>query len=491
VNKDSACPISYCAVRLFSTSLALSFVVLLFVSAADASVAVAPNSPEPCNISAEDAAGLTGDAAIDVHATSDYSDAARRLVMEGEFDQLDCLANGLRSRKEKFSGGMWKIHILYMGLSDPQPENVHSTESDWQRLLANLQRWVNTKPNSVTARIALAWAYTDYAWAARGNGYSNTVSDSGWQQFDERMAKARQILDEADALPTKCPEWFVAMLDVAQTQGWGVDEIRALYQKALAFEPDYYYYERAFANLLLPQWFGEEGDVERFAEQAADQIGGDRGDALYFQIATKVICGCSKQPKMSCPRIVKGSEALEKLDGPSMLNLNLVAKMGAYTSDLDAVDAASVAFTRIGDQWDEETWKTHEQFNYVKKSITDYGPQAAKELEQNRVAEANAKTPEGSRYAIAFANTYRQLVEQCTNEIGNNFKSLQTLTSAGLGGTITDMSVVSDGPINVCVFQKLQAFRQQKKAVFPSPPRTPYWVRLDFTKADFDPVAAK
>jgi hypothetical protein len=386
---------------------------------------------------------------------------------------------------------MWKIHVLYMGLSDPYPDNVHSTDSDWQTLLANLQRWVNTKPNSVTARIALAWAYTDYAWAARGHGYSSTVSDSGWQQFDERAANARRTLDEADALPTKCPEWFVAMLDVAQMQGWGVDEARALYQKAVAFEPDYYYYERVFANLLLPQWFGEEGDVERFAEQAADQRGGDRGDALYFQIASKVICGCSSQPKMSWPRIVKGSEALQKLDGPSMLNLNLLAKMGAYTSDRDAVNAASVAFTRIGDQWDEETWKTYEQFNSVKKSITDYAPQAAKELEQSRTAEANAQTPEGSRYAIAFAQTYRRLVEQCTNEIGNHFNSLQTLTSVGLDGTITDMSVVSDGPVGVCVFQKMQAFRQQKKAVFPVPPHNSYWVRLDFTKADFSSVAAK
>ena len=98
---------------------------------------------------------------------------------------------------------MWKIHLLYAGLVKPLPGKVHATENDWQALLAELQQWVNQKPKSVTAHIALASAYMDYAWLARGSGYADTVSSSGWNQFDSRVAKANQLLDDADALVSK------------------------------------------------------------------------------------------------------------------------------------------------------------------------------------------------------------------------------------------------------------------------------------------------
>jgi hypothetical protein len=284
---------------------------------------------------------------------------------------------GHELRKNGSPGGMWKLHLLYAGLSKPQTGNVHATESDWQALLAELQRWGTQKPESVTSRMALASAYIGYAWVARGSGDSDTVSRSGWNQFDLRVAKAKQLLDDSDALPTKCPEWFVTMLNVAQAQGWETDLSQALFEKAVAFEPGYYYYSRVYANFFLPQWFGVEGDVEKFSERIADLTGGDKGDAVYFQIANYMICGCPDEPKMSWPRIVKGFEASEKLYGPSMLNLNLLAKMASRFTDLDAI-TANKAFARIGDQWNEETWGTREQFESIKTWIAGYAPAVAK-----------------------------------------------------------------------------------------------------------------
>lgn len=474
----------------FSVVLVVGFVAGTVTATAKIAAAVETKALQECNISADDATGLKGDAATDVHATSRYEDTVRGLLKQGKLDELDCIADSARSHKEKFSGGMWKIHLLYWGLSDPQPENVHATESDWQGLLANLQQWVNTKPNSVTARIALASAYAEYAWAARGDGYSNTVSDSGWRLFGERLAKARQLLDEADRLPTKCPEWFVAMLDVALGEGWNFDEIHSLYDKAVAFEPGYYYYYRQFGNLLLPKWFGEQGDTERFAEQVANEAGGDRGDALYFQIATKLICGCSDQPKMSLPRIVKGFNASERLYGPSMLNLNLIAKLATQSAESDPVTAQS-AFTRIGDQWDEETWGTKEHFDSIKTWIDGYAPVVARRQTMEKAAEANLKTEEGSRYRTVFEKKYRKIVQQCDKTDGNDIDNMETLTSVGLDGVIQDMKIYSNSVIAMCVYQKLQAFKQQKTHAFPAPPHDGYWVRLNFTKSDFSPVAAK
>jgi len=53
------------------------------------------------------------------------------------------------------------------------------------------------------------------------------------------------------------------------------------------------------------------------------------------------------------------------------------------------------------------------------------------------------------------------------------------------------MKIYSNSVVAMCVYQKLQAFKQQKNREFPAPPKAPYWVRLDLTKADFSPVATK
>src|SRR5260370_5570769 len=141
---------------------------------------------KPCNISQTDAAGLNGDLSVDIHALHNFLDTAARILKEEKFVELDCLADHARSGKERLPGGLWTIHLLYQGLRQPVPHPVHPTQQDWTDLLQLLQRWVKARPDSITARVALALAYLDYAHDARGGGYSSTVSESGWKLFEER-----------------------------------------------------------------------------------------------------------------------------------------------------------------------------------------------------------------------------------------------------------------------------------------------------------------
>jgi hypothetical protein len=230
----------------------------------------------PCNISETDAAGLNGDLSADIHALHNFMDTAARILKEKKFVELDCLADHARSGKERLPGGLWKIHLLYQGLRQPVPYPVHATQEDWTNLLQRLQQWVKARPDSITARVALAQAYLDYAHDARGSGYSSTVSESGWKLFEERTAEANRVLKEASALATKCPEWYVAMQMVSVDEGWSATEARALFEEANKFEPEYYTYARDLAYYLLPKWSGEPGDTEKFVQEIADRIGGDK-----------------------------------------------------------------------------------------------------------------------------------------------------------------------------------------------------------------------
>jgi hypothetical protein len=450
----------------------------------------------PCKISEMDAAGLNGDLSADIQALHDFMDTAARLLKEEKFEELDCLADHARSGKERLPGGLWKVHLLYLGLRQPVPYSVHATQEDWTGHLQRLQRWVKVRPDSMTARVALALAYLEYASDARGGGYANTVSQSGWKLFEERTAEARRILAEASKLGTKCPEWYVAMQMVSLNQSWPVAEARALFEEANKFEPEYYTYARDLAFYLLPKWSGEPGDTEKFVQEIADRVGGDKGDILYFQVAAAsyVICGCKDNPQLSWDRIKRGFEASEKHYGVSMENLNRIAYLASYLGERDPVYAEKI-FKRIGDQWDAETWRSHEDFEQIKQWVSLVAPAAAKVREIEDTAEANEKMPEGARYKAVFEKKYRELVQECVRSDGESVTEwagkFKTLTNLGAKGTVEDLRIQSMGPVVTCLGKKLYSFKQENATPFPPPPQAPYWIELRLDWADFAPVPAK
>jgi hypothetical protein len=449
----------------------------------------------PCNLSESDAAGLNGDSSVDIHALDNFMDTAARILKEEKFAELDCLADHARSGKERLPCGLWKIHLMYGGLQQPVPYPVHATQEDWTYLLQRLQKWVKARPESITARVALALAYLDYAHDARGSGYANTVSNSGWKLFEERTAEARRILEEASTLATKCPEWYVAMQRVSVNQGWSVTEARALFEEANKFEPEYYVYARDLAYYLLPKWSGEAGDTEKFVQEIADRMNEDKGDILYFQVAAAdyVICGCDDNPHLSWDRIKRGFEASEKRYGVSMLNLNRIAYLASYFGERDPIYADKI-FTRIGEQWDEKTWESKKDFEKIRQWVSAVAPVAAQQRVIEDAAAADAQTPEGARYQAAFEKTYRELLQECVLTDGKSVTQwegkFKTLTNLGANGTVEKFGIQSMGPVVTCLGQKLQSFQLEKAAPFPPPPHAAYWVELQLDWAEFAPVAA-
>jgi hypothetical protein len=450
----------------------------------------------PCNISETDAAGLNRDLSVDIHAIHNFMDTAARILKEDKFVELDCLADHARSGKERLPGGLWKIHLLYQGLRQPVPYPMHATQEDWTNLLQPLQRWVKARPESITARVALALAYLDYAHDARGSGYASTVSESGWKLFEERTAEAKRILKEASTLATKCPEWYVAMQMVSVNQSWSVTEARALFEEASKFEPEYYTYARDLAYYLLPKWSGESGDTEKFVQEIADRIGGDKGDILYFQVAAAdyVICGCDENPNLSWDRIKRGFEASEKHYGVSMLNLNRIAYLASYFGERDPIYADKI-LTRIGDQWDAESWGSKEDFKKIREWVSAVAPIAAQMRVIEATATANEQTPEGARYKTVFEKTYRELLQQCVRSDGESVTEwggkFKTLTNLGAKGTVEGMQIQSMGPVVTCLAKKLQTFQQATATPFPPPPQAPYWIELKLDWAEFAPVPAE
>jgi len=380
---------------------------LLVVSHGRLLAASGVDHPKPSSTACT-APGLDFDDKTDADALAKYKATVNEILVQEQFNQLDCLAEALRSSKVKFASGAWKLHILYEGLRAPLG---HTTEEDWKVHLQKLDHWVALKPQSITARVALASAYEAYAWDARGQGASDTVSESGWRLFGQRTDKAMQILEQASKLRKKCPEWYLTMLALALDQGWKREKAAELLNQAIAFEPDYYYYDCQYADFLSPKWYGEEGDSENFAAEIADR-GGSAGDILYFHIAAYTIIRNRGVGSMRFfwPRVQKGYAELEKQYGVSLDAMNRLAYIATKEKD-SAV--ASVLFQRISDHWEEDVWECKSCFDSYRTWASNFGPDTLEEHSTRDAANADMQTDEGRRLAKDFQQKFAPLIREC------------------------------------------------------------------------------
>lgn len=425
--------------------------------------------------------GLDADDSRDVYAVEKYQAAVGHMLAEGRVNDLDCLADSLRTSKARFAGGNWKLNVLYSGLESPLQ---HPTESDWKDHLQRLKHWVSQNPQSITARVALAEAYVDYGWYARGDGEADTVSASGWQILGQSSAEAREILERASSLKAKCPEWYSAMEDVALAQGWYRPEVEALVEKSFAFEPSYFKVYEKYGLYLLPRWYGEEGDTETFAAAISDRIGGDLGDAVYFKMAGSVVCNCRTQPQlshMSWERIQKGFAALEKQNGVSLWNLNTLALMATKLEDPIVADQA---FRRMGDQWNEEIWKKNRAyFDTAKAWAQSMAPIKIQERSFEEEATTNGKTGEGAAYQAKVDQIVASITQECTKTPSSDREPFSILIQVSDKGTVGRFSLGRSNEISSCVMSSLLTLNMKQAVAFPVPPKPAYWVRLRFDPA--------
>ena len=290
-------------------------------------------------------------------------------LIAGRFDNIDRLAASFRRDKSRWNGGGWKLRTLYTALDAP-----HQTEPDTVAHLDLLRQWMQQRPESVTARVALATSLTRWAWVARGGGYANTVSAEGWKLFDQRIAEAQAVLQGSRDMRTLCPQWFSEEMVVGLAQGWDEHKMTELFDRAVQFEPEYQYFYKQRTNYLLPKWYGKPNDATDFAKSAADHLGADMGDYVYWEIASVILHRGSTDltpfvKQLDWARIQRGYQTLNQRFHADRTQKNQLAFM-AYKFNDNAI--AQQQFASIGNEWTRGVWKDRNFFEKVRDWSTGH-----------------------------------------------------------------------------------------------------------------------
>lgn len=400
-----------------------------------------------------------------------FSTRVRTQMEQENFLVLDSVAAAERAGRTRFPGGGWRLYAFYSAVESPKGKPP-LTEAEWADTLDRLKRWAAQRPDSATARVALGYAYLNYAWQARGYGDAASVTPEGGRLMQERLKLAETELQRAEG---KCPEWYYVMLQIGRLDGWQTEELTAFLQRAITYEPEFYYSYQEVARGLMPKWRGKEGDGEKFAEESANKVGGKAGDILYWQI-TQALMGDRDLGNMvqhlSWSRAMVGYQALVAQYGVTSAGQNQLAQMAARFGDYMVTDET---MTQIGDHWDPGTWGTKEYFQKVKTWARDSAVPFRKIMDAYKAVAANVATPEGQKYdsviAQEFSSRYMRAVKDCNAAASGTAPTLLIL-QVSKSGSVQQMLVVPETASDTCLRPKLA------KAAFTPPPKPEYWVRV-------------
>ncbi|MBI3736650.1 right-handed parallel beta-helix repeat-containing protein, partial [Candidatus Sumerlaeota bacterium] len=322
---------------------------------------------------------LTGNVKGDLVRNTDKADPIYQfnedtnyLFESGRFDRLEKAASMMRSSKARYESGEWQLKYLYSQLVLPRREG----RKDYlQKQIDQIKKWIEHKPDSITARTALAQNYIDMAWAWRGSDTANHVTDEGWNGFYKYLGEAKKVIEEAEKQQEKDPQLYAEWVTLGMGLGLDRAEMDEIVRRGMEAAPNYQPLHRSMAVYLMPRWHGQRGDAEKYARQIAAQTKATDGDGLYAQIALQMLdySGAGDYLadfKFDYDRIKQGFEDIQKTYGESAYITNNFCFMAVVHSDRPT---AKTLFAKIGEDFEPEVWGDRAAYLECKRWVEGKG----------------------------------------------------------------------------------------------------------------------
>jgi hypothetical protein len=204
---------------------------------------------------------------------------AKTLFAAGDYKQLDAELTRVRESRERLPDGRSLFALSMSGLA-----RALSIDEKWDAVFESITQWRKAAPNSSNAAILEAAMWSQYAWYARGTGKWNSVSDTARQLYNERLAKARRVLEESKQFASGNSYWYVVMIETATGEGWPIDRQMALFDEAVQRDPLFLQTYFAMGKRLTPRWGGDIALYNKLTEKAVSQTKSTEGQSMYARM---------------------------------------------------------------------------------------------------------------------------------------------------------------------------------------------------------------
>jgi hypothetical protein len=111
------------------------------------------------------------------------------------------------------------------------------------------------------------WALISKGWAARGYGYADTVTETGWKTLKEDLTLAQAALEKGWRMDTNDSRMPCQMLTVALGLPLERGEMEKWFGRAMAANTNCYEAGSAKLEFLKPKWFGSDEVMLAFGRE--------------------------------------------------------------------------------------------------------------------------------------------------------------------------------------------------------------------------------
>ncbi|AMV32290.1 hypothetical protein VN12_09215 [Pirellula sp. SH-Sr6A] len=214
----------------------------------------------------------------------EFDDLAKELIEEQKFVELDSIWNYLQTDALRKQGSFPTkladrfLRAVYFSCLEYKQEVPGDAGERFNKYVV---RWMKMMPESILPRMLECQRLRDRAWMARGTGTINTVTEEGAAFYQQSMRTLVQKIRDLLPLETCSVSYYLAF-DACMALGLpptSSDALQGAFTRSDSYEsPDPH---RIAVLSLLPRWFGEPGDSEKYIEQVSDNLGGKEGDEMY------------------------------------------------------------------------------------------------------------------------------------------------------------------------------------------------------------------
>lgn len=188
-----------------------------------------------------------------------------------QFELLDEVSEQLRQDGSRFENGFPKLLLFHSSYSDPW-----HYEDSLPDFIARTERWLEARPESVSAKTLMATLLTNRGWQARGGGLASSVTEEGWKGFYADLNQAKKLLEPLVSGPGP---YDLAMLGAWAQLGVGLGFERSVMDDAVAkaekIDPFSARVHQVMGDYLLERWHGAPGEREKFLAAMPDTVYAD------------------------------------------------------------------------------------------------------------------------------------------------------------------------------------------------------------------------
>lgn len=290
------------------------------------------------------------------------------LLVNNQFDTLENQAVEYRKTNPRFPGGAEKLYVMYDALGATKEESScgcggYESPYTFDVKAVAIQKWITAQPQSLTARLAMAKLLISYAWAARGGGYSDTITEEMAKHYAERLQAAAAYVKGLD--PKLDPQIFSIYIKLARGSQNARALMDAIYIEGTKTFPQYYHLYASRADILQEKWFGGPGELQEYTQSLLTSPGGEIGQIAYSIAAVRLFYQYKGSEVYSrtgllWPKVRETFAVREKVYGLDNADWNVLL---AFSVDANDQASAHEILPHVGTNWDKGVWHDKATFD--------------------------------------------------------------------------------------------------------------------------------